>query len=176
MDFSSSSKLLESCTSHFYFISTFKGVRFLPKRCLMTLTLKPPPLHSPLFSLSVVHLRVRPGPDSLRPQLRRPQPANRFVRGPDSTARRRPPACCQCVRQRAEPQRTGLPPVSTLTATSGHGRCVKLKNKNNNKKKKKSGKCLFSLKKAKLEFWIVLWECWMHTVCETETFVKAGIQ
>lgn len=51
------------------------------------------------------------------------------------------------------------------------GRC-KVQNKNKNKKK--SGKCVLA-KKAKLEFWIVLWECWMHTVCETETFVKAGI-
>lgn len=95
----------------------------------------------PGFSLFVIYLRIWSGPDGLRPQLCRPQPAGRLVRGPDSTARRRPPTYCKRVRQGAEPQRTGLPSVSTLTTTPGLNRCVKLK-----EKKKSQGNLCFCLK------------------------------
>lgn len=64
-------------------------------------------------------LRLRTGPDSLRPQLRRPQPASGPVRGSDSTASGCSSACRHRVRQRAEPQCTGIPSISTLTFTSG---------------------------------------------------------
>lgn len=77
-------------------------------------------LKSVSFSYSLLAvLRLWTGPDSLRPQLRRPQPASGPVRGSDSTASGCSSACRHGVRQRAEPQCTGIPSISTLTFTSG---------------------------------------------------------
>ena len=58
--------------------------------------------------------RLRPGPDRVWAQFRRPHPANSLLRGPDGTALSGPPGRGQQLRPRPEPQRPGLPSLPSL--------------------------------------------------------------
>lgn len=119
---------------YFTFWILFLVVKLPPKHSLVT---DNKTLFSLLLLFSVICTRIRSGPDSIRTHIRRPQPADGLIRGADSTARRST-ARSQCVWQRTEPQRTGLPPVSTLTATSEAAPACKIRNEN--KQKKSQGK------------------------------------